>query len=155
LVGQKRPLKLKKIWAIRIHLQLDKRIRELALFNLAIDSKLRGCDLVELHVRDIAQGNQIVSRAIIMQRKTHSIEDHHHLSSGPMRVLFEALRKEVLALDPCVNEEFLKPYVAYKAETNFVDVMPQAKKLRLSLNMAFHEIDDSKGLCVNITDLGH
>jgi integrase len=71
LVGQKRPLKLKEIWAIRIHLQLGKRIRELALFNLAIDSKLRGCDLVELHVRDIAQGNQVSSRAIIMQRKTH------------------------------------------------------------------------------------
>lgn len=71
LVGQKLPLKLKDIWAIRIHLQLADQIRELALFNLAIDSKLRGCDLVELHVRDIAQGNQIYSRAIIMQRKTH------------------------------------------------------------------------------------
>ena len=71
LVGQKLPLKLKEIWAIRIHLQLANRIRELALFNLAIDSKLRGCDLVELHVRDIAQGNQVSPRAIIMQRKTH------------------------------------------------------------------------------------
>ena len=59
---------------------------------------------------------------------------------GPMRELFEAFRKEVLALDPCVTEEFLKLYVAYKAETNFVDVVPQAKRLRLSLNMAFHEI---------------
>ncbi len=71
LVGQKLPLKLKEIWAIRIHLQLEKRTKELAMFNLAIDSKLRGCDLVELHVRDITQGNQISSRAIIMQRKTH------------------------------------------------------------------------------------
>lgn len=71
LVGQKLPLKLKEIWAIRIHLQLANRIRELAMFNLAIDSKLRGCDLVELHVRDIAQGNQVAPRAIIMQRKTH------------------------------------------------------------------------------------
>jgi integrase len=70
LIGQKSPLKLKDIWAIRIHLQLDKRIRDLALFNLAIDSKLRGCDLVDLHVRDIAHGNQIMSRAIVMQRKT-------------------------------------------------------------------------------------
>ncbi len=50
LVGQKSPLKLKDIWAIRIHLQLGKRIRDLALFNLAIDSKLRGCDLVDLRV---------------------------------------------------------------------------------------------------------
>lgn len=70
LIGQKSPLKLKDIWAIRIHLQLGKRIRDLALFNLAIDSKLRGCDLVDLRVRDIAHGNQIMSRAIVMQRKT-------------------------------------------------------------------------------------
>ena len=51
LLGQKPPLKLKEIWAIRIRLQLDHRARELALFNLAIDSKLRGCDLVGLRVR--------------------------------------------------------------------------------------------------------
>ncbi len=71
LIGQKPPLKLKEIWAIRIRLQLAKRARELALFNLAIDSKLRGCDLVQLHVHDVAQGNQIASRAIVMQHKTH------------------------------------------------------------------------------------
>ncbi len=70
LIGQKSPLKLKDIWAIRIHLQLDKRIRDLALFNLAIDSKLRGCDLVDLRVRDIAHDIQIMSRAIVMQQKT-------------------------------------------------------------------------------------
>ena len=70
LVGQKLPLKLKDIWAIRIHLQLGNRIRDLALFNLAIDSKLRGCDLVGLRVHDIAHGNQIMSRAMVMQRKT-------------------------------------------------------------------------------------
>ena len=71
LVGQKLPLKLKEIWAIRIRLQLSKQVRELAMFNLAIDSKLRGCDLVELHVRDISQGSQVLQRAIVMQRKTH------------------------------------------------------------------------------------
>jgi len=54
LIGQKLPLKLKEIWAIRIRLQLDKRTRELALLNLAIDSKLRGCDLVGLKVSDVA-----------------------------------------------------------------------------------------------------
>ena len=71
LVGQKLPLKLKEIWAIRIRLQLSKQVRELAMFNLAIDSKLRGCDLVELQVRDISQGSQVLQRAIVMQRKTH------------------------------------------------------------------------------------
>ena len=63
------------------------------------------------------------------------ITDHPHLVSGPMQGLFEALRKAILALDPCVNEEFLKLYVAYKAETNFVDVVPQAKRLLLVLNL--------------------
>ncbi|HCY64415.1 MAG TPA: integrase [Oxalobacteraceae bacterium] len=70
LVGQKAPLKLKEIWAIRIRLQLAERIRDLALFNLAIDSKLRGCDLVGLRVGDIAQGSSILPRAMVMQRKT-------------------------------------------------------------------------------------
>ena len=70
LLGQKPPLKLKEIWAIRIRLQLDHRTRELALFNLAIDSKLRGCDLVALRVHDVVQGSHIASRAIVMQKKT-------------------------------------------------------------------------------------
>lgn len=71
LVGQKAPLKLKEIWAIRIRLQLAEKVRDLALFNLAIDSKLRGCDLVSLRVCDISQGKSIYPRAIVMQRKTH------------------------------------------------------------------------------------
>jgi hypothetical protein len=57
LIGKRLPLKLKDIWAIRIHLQLGKRIRDLVIFNLDIDSKLRGCDLVNLRVRDVAHGN--------------------------------------------------------------------------------------------------
>ena len=70
LVGQKPPLKLKEIWAIRIRLQISQRIRDLALFNLAIDSKLRSCDLVKLRVRDIAHGLQVAKRAMIIQQKT-------------------------------------------------------------------------------------
>ena len=70
LVGQKAPLKLKDIWAIRIRLELGDRKRELALFNLAIDSKLRGCDLVQLRVRDVAHGDRIAARTIVMQQKT-------------------------------------------------------------------------------------
>jgi integrase len=69
-LGQKPPLKLKEIWAVRIRLQLDHRARELALFNLAIDSKLRGCDLVALRVRDVVQGSKVAPRAIVMQTKT-------------------------------------------------------------------------------------
>jgi len=70
LLGQKPPLKLKEIRAIRIRLQLGHRIRELALFNLTLDSKLRGCDLVGLHVHDVVQGSRVASRAIVMQKKT-------------------------------------------------------------------------------------
>jgi integrase len=70
LIGQKAPLELKEIWAIRIRLQLAHRIRDLALFNLAIDSKLRGCDLLCLRLGDIAQGSRVLPRAIVMQQKT-------------------------------------------------------------------------------------
>lgn len=70
LVGQKAPLKLKEIWAIRIRLELSQCKRDLALFNLALDSKLRGCDLVKLKVRDISHGDRISARAIVMQQKT-------------------------------------------------------------------------------------
>jgi len=70
LIGQKAPLRLREIWAIRIRLQLAERSRELALFNLAIDSKLRACDLVKLRVRDISHGDRIAARATVMQQKT-------------------------------------------------------------------------------------
>lgn len=70
LVGQKHPLRLRDVWAIRVRLQLTNRKRDLALFELAIDSKLRACDLVALHVRDVSHGDMISSRAIVMQRKT-------------------------------------------------------------------------------------
>ncbi|WP_236102336.1 tyrosine-type recombinase/integrase [Methylotetracoccus oryzae] len=70
LVGQKPPLKPKDIWAIRIHLQNRHAVRDLAMFNLAIDSKLRGCDLVSVRVRDISHGSQILPRAMVIQKKT-------------------------------------------------------------------------------------
>jgi hypothetical protein len=59
LIGQKRPLRPKEVWAIRVRLQLEQRRRDLALFNLAIDSKLRGCDLVQLRVRDVCVGDRV------------------------------------------------------------------------------------------------
>jgi len=70
LVGQKSPLKLKDIWAVRIRLQIANHIRDLALFDLAIDSKLRACDLVRLRVRDVAHGERVAARATVMQQKT-------------------------------------------------------------------------------------
>jgi integrase len=70
IVGQKSPLKLKDIWAIRIRLQLNHRTRELALFDLGLDSKLRACDLVKLRVKDICHGDRVSTRAIVLQQKT-------------------------------------------------------------------------------------
>ena len=70
IVGQKAPFKLKEIWTLRIRLQMEGRARELALLNLGIDSKLRGCDLVALRVRDVCHGDQVATRATIMQQKT-------------------------------------------------------------------------------------
>lgn len=70
VVGQKLPLKAKEVWAVRFRLQLQHRARDLALFNLGIDSKLRGCDLTTLRVRDVVQGGRVASRAIVMQQKT-------------------------------------------------------------------------------------
>ena len=85
----------------------------------------------------------------------YTLEHFEYLTTdSPMRPLFETFRKEVLALDPVVTEEFLKLYIAYKAETNFVDVVPQKSRLRLSLNLAFHEIHDPRGLCKDVSNLG-
>src|SRR5436309_4654870 len=70
LVGQKAPFKLKEIWAIRVRLEMQGRLRELALFDLGIDSKLRACDLVSLRVRDVCHGDRVAGRAIVLQQKT-------------------------------------------------------------------------------------
>ena len=97
LLGQKPPLKLKEIWAVRIRLQLDHRTRELALFNLAIDSKLRGCDLVGLRVHDVVQGSHVAARAIVMQKKTQR------------PVQFEITEQTRDAVADWVKEAHLKP----------------------------------------------
>src|SRR5258706_3921617 len=70
LIGQKRPLRPREVWAIRVRLQLEQRGRDLALFNLAIDSKLRGCDLVRLRVSDVCVGGRVQGRTTIVQRQT-------------------------------------------------------------------------------------
>jgi integrase len=70
LIGAKPPLRPKHIWSIRTKLQVDGRVRDLAMFSLAIDSKLRGCDVVALKVDDIAPGGYSVDRAAVRQKKT-------------------------------------------------------------------------------------
>ncbi|MFZ4807585.1 MAG: GmrSD restriction endonuclease domain-containing protein [Hyphomicrobiaceae bacterium] len=87
-------------------------------------------------------------------KSTYTINDHPQLLSDKSRPIFEAFRREVLALDPCVAEEYLKLYVAYKAETNFVDVIPQKNALLLSLNIKWPDLSDPKGACRDVTGMG-
>ena len=87
------------------------------------------------------------------RRKEYTLANHPHLT-GAMLELFNQFRKRVLNLDSSVTEEILKLYIAYKSSTNFVDVVPQKSRLRLSINMRFSEIDDPKGLCKDVTNLG-
>ncbi|MGH2975639.1 MAG: GmrSD restriction endonuclease domain-containing protein [Solirubrobacterales bacterium] len=94
-------------------------------------------------------------RPTAVQQMRYGIDDHEWLAEGaPMNPLFQTLRKEICELDAVVSEEFLKLYVAYKAETNFVDVVPQQKRLLLSLNIDPHELVDPKGIARDVTNLG-
>jgi len=84
----------------------------------------------------------------------YTIEDHQEYLKDDMLDLFNILRRRILNIDPTVTEQFKKLYIAYKTTTNFVDIVPQKARLKLSLNMHFDEIDDPKGMCKNVTDLG-
>jgi uncharacterized protein with ParB-like and HNH nuclease domain/predicted transport protein len=88
------------------------------------------------------------------QSASYTLEDHPQLGNPQVREVFDALDARIRALDDNVTQEVLKLYIAYKAETNFVDVVPQAKRLRLSLNMPFPDLDDPKGLAKNMTGIG-
>lgn len=72
IIGQRRPLQISHIWEIRIRLELEGKVRDLALFNMALDSKLRGYDLVKLKVSDVAYGYSVSSRATVLQQKTEN-----------------------------------------------------------------------------------
>ena len=90
-----------------------------------------------------------------IEQGQYSIDDYPQLAeTAPMRIIFDALHKELLALDPCVSEVFLKHYIAYKAETNFVDIVPQTRQIVLCLNMPFSELDDPKNLARDTTNVG-
>jgi len=91
IIGQKLPLKPEQIWSIRVRLEMQNNVRDLALFNLALDSKLRACDLVKLMVRDISHGGGILSRAQIIQQKTKQ------------PVQFEITKKTRLALEDWIS----------------------------------------------------
>ncbi|MBV7508623.1 DUF262 and DUF1524 domain-containing protein [Bacillus sp. sid0103] len=104
----------------------------------------------ELPVDVVAKYNK---RANESENVIYTSNDFPDLT-GNMLELFEELRKRICNLDSSVREEFKKLYIAYKTTTNFVDVVPQKSRLRLSLNMAFNEIHDPKGICKDVTNLG-
>ena len=79
IVGQKVPFKPKDIWALRVRLQMEGRLRELALFNLGVDSKLRGCDLVSLKVRDICHSDQVATRAVVQHKTLRLVQSRSRL----------------------------------------------------------------------------
>lgn len=88
------------------------------------------------------------------QKSSYSLEDHPYIYKGTPKDLYQKLKAQILALDENATEEFLKLYVAFKMDTNFVDVVPQASGLRLSLNCKYKDIHDPKGLCKDVTNLG-
>lgn len=84
----------------------------------------------------------------------YTIDDLEYFDRPHVRNLYEVLRKEVLAIDNSVSETVLKHWIAFKAQTNFVDLVPKAKGLRLSINMKYPEIDDPKGMTEDISGKG-
>ena len=92
--------------------------------------------------------------AVKSATSNYTLADHPNLDRQEVRALFDALRAEVLALDSNISETVLKYYIAFKAETNFVDVIPKARWLRLSLNLKFSEIDDPRGIATDVTGKG-
>jgi predicted transport protein len=92
--------------------------------------------------------------AVKSAASNYTLADHPNLERQEVRALFDALRAEVLALDSNISETVLKYYIAFKAETNFVDVIPKARWLRLSLNLKFSEIDDPRGIATDVTGKG-
>jgi len=93
IIGQKRPLQISHVWGIRIRLELEGKTRDLALFNMALDSKLRGCDLVKLKVSDVAYGSSVSSRATVLQQKTGML----HLSGASL--MHEIFKKNCFCAD--------------------------------------------------------
>ena len=140
-------------------LRLNEDLRDLETWNEdAIQQRAEklAAKAVQVWAPPVLPENTLAAlRAKTDQPSNYTLDDHPNLAPGsPMRPVFDHFRKSALALDPGISEEFLKLYVAYKAETNFVDVVPQKSRLRLSLNLRFHELHDPRSLARDVTNLG-
>jgi len=96
----------------------------------------------------------VLSKEKAVARASYSYEDHKYLQNKEVKELFLALKEQVLAIDPAVYEDVLKLYIAFKADTNFVDVIFKSTGLRLSINLAFSDLQDPQNRAVNIKDKG-
>jgi uncharacterized protein with ParB-like and HNH nuclease domain/predicted transport protein len=111
--------------------------------TLAVATSVESDILTDYTKVEVASGN-----------KSYTLADYPYLQ-GNLLMVFEHLRKRILNLDASVREEIKKHYIAYKTTTNFVDIEPQKKRLKVTLNMPFPDIDDPHGLCKDITGVGH
>ena len=119
LVGQKPPLKPKEIWEIRIRLEMENRQRDLALFNLALDSKLRACDLVTIKVRDVLHRNRVVERATVMQQKTHQ-SVQFEITAQTRSAIFDWLQLTNLDLDDYLFPSRRSPHLSTRQYSRIV-----------------------------------
>jgi uncharacterized protein with ParB-like and HNH nuclease domain/predicted transport protein len=144
----------KTAWYAISWVSVGKSIRDLAKKNekpLGVGGKL--------HPRFVKTTSEV---AQILEQNSEDLDeqqtytfDHYSTLQGAMLPLFESLRKRILNLDPLVKEEYKKLYIAYKTTTNFVDIEPYQSFLKLFLNISFHEIDDPKNLCRDVSGVGH
>lgn len=95
-----------------------------------------------------------IPQAYQKEESAYTLESYQHLQ-GEMLLLYEELHNKILDLDTSIRREFKKEWIAYKTSTNFVDIIPQKRRLQLVINMKFDEIDDPKDVCENVTDKNH
>lgn len=139
-------------------LTLNEKVREAVVWNesaILDRASFLSQRAVEIWPRfEVDAGTLKKFEAVKSAASNYSLTDHPNLERQEVRALYDALRTEVLALDSNISETVLKYYIAFKAVTNFVDVIPKARWLRLSLNLKFSEIDDPRGIATDVTGKG-
>ena len=139
-------------------LTLNEKVREAEVWNesaILERASFLSTRAIEIWPRfEVDAGTLKKFEAVKSASSNYTLADHPNLERQEVRALFDALRAEVLALDSNISETVLKYYIAFKAETNFVDVIPKARWLRLSLNLKFSEIDDPRGIATDVTGKG-
>ena len=139
-------------------LTLNEKVREAEVWNesaILERASFLSKRAIEIWPRfEVDAGTLKKFEAVKSAASNYTLADHPNLERQEVRALFDALRAEVLALDSNISETVLKYYIAFKAETNFVDVIPKARWLRLSLNLKFSEIDDPRGIATDVTGKG-